>query len=41
MILVCLFVCVGGSVGVDEKDGSSISFLRKRSKGKVVTIKYC
>ena len=35
-----MFVCVGASVGDGKKDGSSISFPRKLSKGKVETIRY-
>ena len=35
MMLVCLFVCVGGSVGDGDQDGSSTKDSRKRSKSKV------
>ena len=35
MMFVCLLVCVGGSVGDGEQDGSSTSDARKRSKSKV------
>ena len=34
-MFVCLFVCVGGSVGDGEQDGTSTNDSRKRSKSKV------
>ena len=33
-MFVCLFVCVGASVGNDKKDGSSVNSSKKGSKGK-------